>query len=194
MTKQSLKLQYIIKNRWENYVAINWLLTIWDIAMHETKVHLEKMEKINHFNILGQIGKGGMGVVFKCYDTKENHIVALKFMNAAPDPKSHAFQRFIREIKSSINLEHPNIVKVYGTGIYNRRPYIVMEYIEGMNIAEYFQGKDSISKKLKCIVKIAGALEYAHNHNIIHRDIKPDNILIRKMGSQYLWILDWQKQ
>lgn len=137
--------------------------------------------KIAHYVIEKELGRGGMGIVYKAYDTKLERTVALKvLLNKGLTEKQ--IQRFVLEAKATAKLKHPNIVEIYDIG---KTPenYFTMEYIEGKTISSLVsQNKIKITQAAKIIKKVAEALHYAHKNGIIHRDIKPSNIIIDKNG------------
>lgn len=150
-------------------------------------VGAEKIEQIDHYKIIEKLGQGGMGEVYKAYDTKIRRVVAIKRMLTSFAYKKTSVQRFLREIQNVGKLNHPNIVRVFGVGVVEHMPYIVMEYVEGKNISAYFAGKENnFTQKLEVIQKVAYALQHAHDKKIIHRDLKPDNIMIRENGEPVL--------
>lgn len=133
--------------------------------------------------ILGTIGHGGMGSVYKARQPGLDRIVALKIL--APKMKDDPMfsERFNREARALARLSHPNIVSVYDFGQANGRYYLIMEYVEGVNLRETIRnGKLTPEEALAIVPKICDALQYAHDEGIVHRDIKPENILIDKRG------------
>lgn len=143
--------------------------------------------KVGYYEIKEKIGAGGMGVVYKGFDTLNNQIVAIKSIHNRNIRNENALKRFYREMEISASLEHPNLLKIYHFGEVNSAPYLVMEYIEGKPLLQYIEENDiSMKQKLLILAKIADALEYAHGKQILHRDIKPSNILVRKDGSPVL--------
>ena len=129
--------------------------------------------------ILSLLGEGGMGTVYKARQTRLNRIVALKVLSPtlASDPRF--VERFSREAKALGQLSHPNIVDVYDTGVHEKVPYLIMEYVEGTSLRKLLaQGRLSPELSLRIVPQICDALQYAHKHGVIHRDIKPENILV----------------
>ncbi|MDX1585819.1 MAG: protein kinase, partial [Balneolaceae bacterium] len=140
-------------------------------------------QKISHYEITEKLGEGGMGVVYKAFDTNLDRPVALKFFpeSAAPTPKEK--QRFIREAKSAAALNHPNVCTIHNADEFENRQFIVMEYVEGETLREKLK-KESLPPEttLQYAIQIADALAAAHRQHIIHRDIKPENIMIDDEG------------
>lgn len=140
-------------------------------------------ELIGHYRVLSEIGRGGMGVVFKAEDIKLGRRVAVKFLPSelASDPK--AFERFEQEARAASALDHPNICGVYQLGEHEGQPFIVMQLLEGQTVREWIEAakaKPRMTELLDFAIQIAEGLEAAHGNGIIHRDIKPANLFISK--------------
>jgi alpha-glucoside transport system substrate-binding protein len=144
---------------------------------------------IDRYHILQQLGQGGMATVFKAYDTRLERDVAFKVIRTGvigPDMLEQMLKRFEREAKSLAKLEHPNIVSIYDYGKHENAPYLVMQYLPGGTL------KDRVGQVFPCpnaarlLLPIAHALDYAHKRSIIHRDVKPANILITENGETML--------
>ena len=138
-------------------------------------------QTVSHYKIVEKIGEGGMGLVYKAQDKTLDRWVALKFL---PDRLSNSEQdraRFLQEAKAASALNHPNICTIYGIEEHEGQLFIVMELVEGQTLREK---KNSITFKqaLDIGIQLAEGLAIAHEKGIVHRDIKPDNIMIRKDG------------
>lgn len=144
---------------------------------------MEKMDKkiINQrYKIDRKIGTGGMADVFEAYDTSLSRKVAIKMLHPQFAQEKDFIERFKREAQSAANLSHPNIVNVYDWGKENNSYFIVMEFIKGSDLKKIIKDKGPFSsiEAINIISKVCQALQTAHKNNIIHRDIKPHNIIL----------------
>ncbi|BBM86004.1 serine/threonine-protein kinase [Candidatus Uabimicrobium amorphum] len=133
---------------------------------------------LGKYQIIRELGQGGMGKVYLCYDNILNRHVAIKVILS--QYKERAKKRFLIEAQAIANLSHPNIIKIYELGFTSSgNPYMVMEYVAGCSLKEFMaNNKLSVREKVALIMPIADALAHAHRKGIIHRDVKPSNILI----------------
>ena len=146
-------------------------------------------QDIGRYHIEEKLGQGGMATVYKAYDTNLERDVAIKFIRRDAFPKEisdKVLKRFEREAKALARLAHPNIVRIYDYGEFEGSPYLVMEYVEGGTLKAYAGSPMPIGQVVQLLLPVARALEYAHEENLIHRDVKPANILISKKGQPML--------
>jgi len=146
-------------------------------------------QSLGRYHILEQLGEGGMAIVYKAYDTRLERDVAIKIIRTdqfAPAMLERILKRFEREAKSLARLSHPNIVKVLDYGDYESSPYLVLEYLPGGTLKQRLGKPVSYQEATRMLLPIARALAYAHQQGIIHRDVKPSNILITTSGEPML--------
>ena len=136
-------------------------------------------ESIGRYEIIREIARGGMGIVYEARDKELDRIVALKTLISGEMADEQELERFQREAKLTASFDHPNIVPIHEVGIYEKTHYFTMDYIDGISLSEYVRTvRCSLKKIIKMMVQITGAIAYAHGMNVIHRDIKPANILV----------------
>jgi len=136
-----------------------------------------------HLEILDLIGHGGMGAVYKARQRGLDRLVALKILPPEVGKDPSFAERFSREARALAKLNHPNIVGVYDSGNSGGLYYLLMEYVDGVNLREAIQTKElTPAEALAIVPQICEALQYAHDEGIVHRDIKPENILLDKKG------------
>ena len=136
------------------------------------------------YEILGKIGTGGMADVYKAKDHKLNRFVAVKVLKPEFREDTTFIRKFRSEAQAAAGMTHPNIVNVFDVGDDEGVYYIVMELIEGITLKEYIakKGKLSIKEATSIAIQVSMGLEAAHNHGIVHRDVKPQNIIISTDG------------
>ncbi|MEP6923173.1 MAG: serine/threonine-protein kinase, partial [Pyrinomonadaceae bacterium] len=159
------------------------------IIQAETK-NFATGKSFGHYEIIRQIGAGGMGEVYLAQDTRLDRRVAVKILNREFSRHEQNLQRFIQEAKAASALNHPNILVIHEIGETADSNYIVSEFIEGDTLREHFRNRPlKLSEILDISTQIANALSAAHAARIVHRDIKPENIMVRPDG--YVKILDF---
>jgi formylglycine-generating enzyme required for sulfatase activity len=141
-------------------------------------------EKIGKYDVVERIGRGGMGTIFKAHDPVLDRLVALKVISSDVHVTDELRTRFFREAQACARLAHPNIVTVHDMGEHEGQLYIVMELLDGEELrALIAQGRDlTLEDRLGIMVQVCDGLDYAHTKGVIHRDIKPHNIMVLRTG------------
>ena len=158
-------------------------------APHPPEAQGDQARRIAGYEILSKLGQGGMGAVYKAKQLSLDRLVALKVLPRQLTASQDFIQRFSREARVTGQLNHPNIIKVFDVGRSNTGIcYYSMEYVEGENLRSVLDREKRLGPGtvLKVLEEMASALAHAHKHGIIHRDIKPDNILIDREGASKL--------
>ena len=147
-----------------------------------------EITSIGKYKIIGILGRGGMGVVYRAVDSTLARHVAIKTLTEGVAEYPEMLQRFYQEAEKTARLNHPNIVTIYDIGDQNGLPYIVMEYVEGESLDSLIRTHRSVPliTKLKVIEDMCSALGYAHRRNVIHRDVKPANVIVQPNGAPKL--------
>jgi len=142
------------------------------------------VERIGHYRIVAELGRGGMGVVYKAHEESLNRFVAIKVLGEHLTEDPTQIERFIREAQSAASLSHPNIVQIYAVSEEDGRHYFVMEYVSGRSLQQILRTKGPLEPEqvARIALQTASGLEAAHEKGIIHRDIKPANLLIDDRG------------
>ena len=165
--------------------------------------------KIGDYQVLGELGRGGMGIVYKVKDARNGQLCALKIIPPESLARPDSALRFKREFRAMQRVEHPNVIRVFESGTHDSCPYFTMELIEGKDIRRWLdgdelivpQGKDPppagvlspqqrarlndpmrVKKLADAIIQVSFALTAIHSHRIVHRDLKPDNIMVSRAG------------
>ncbi len=148
---------------------------------------LSKPNTIGDYQIIREIGRGGMGVVYLAHQASLDRKVALKLVRQSARTRDADIQRFHAEAKAAARLDHANIIPVFDSGYHEDQPFFVMAYIDGQPLSQ------SLSERVlnefdmvTLLVKVTNAIEYAHNRGVIHRDLKPANIIIDKNGEPHV--------
>ncbi|MEM9314277.1 MAG: protein kinase [Pseudomonadota bacterium] len=138
--------------------------------------------KLGRFDIVELIGEGGMAQVYRAFDREINRSVALKILKEEHCQHEEYTKRFIREGRAAGALTHPNIVTIYDVGTIDDAPYIMMEMLTGETLGDMLVSgeRPSMEEILECVIQLADALDYAHEQSVVHRDMKPDNIIFNQ--------------
>lgn len=139
---------------------------------------------VDRYEIISAVGSGGMSDVYKAKDHKLNRYVAIKVMKQELSKEQNFISKFRVEAQSAAGLAHPNIVSVYDVGEENGLYFIVMELVEGITLKKYIEkkGRLPVKEAISIAIQVSMGIEAAHRNHIIHRDIKPQNIIISKEG------------
>ena len=142
------------------------------------------IKRIGKYDVIDLLGRGGMGLVYRAFDRQLNREVAIKTVTEGFTGDQEMLQRFYREAAKTGALKHPNIVIVYDLGEQDGFPYIVMEYLSGDPLDKIIQSgqPQPLAYKLKIIEQVCYALGYAHRNDVIHRDVKPANVIVQSDG------------
>ncbi|MEO8612787.1 MAG: protein kinase [Chloroflexota bacterium] len=144
-------------------------------------------QMLGPYQIIGQLGQGGMATVYKAYHAKLDRYVAIKVMHPAFKDDGNFLARFEREAQIVAKLEHPHIVQVYDYAEHDGQPYLVMKFIEGRTLKRILSAAPpTLDDILNILTPIAAALTYAHKQGVLHRDIKPSNIVLDNNNVPYL--------
>ena len=143
-----------------------------------------ELTQVGKYQIVGQVGEGAMGVVYRATDPVLNRPVAIKVMSDSVARDDDLRGRFLREAQAAGSLQHPNVITIYDFGEVNGHLYIAMEFVEGEDLEDLLAKHVSLSlvDKLDIIIDVLGGLAYAHKRGIVHRDVKPANIRIDEEG------------
>jgi serine/threonine-protein kinase len=146
------------------------------------------IKRIGKYEVIDLLGRGGMGLVYRAFDRQLNREVAIKTVTEGFTGDQDMLQRFYREAAKTAALRHSNIVIVHDLGEQDGFPYIVMEYLSGEPLDRLIQSRKNVplAFKLRIVEQVCYALGYAHRNDVIHRDVKPANIIVQPDGSAKL--------
>jgi len=145
---------------------------------------MSEKQLIGRYEIVSELGRGGMGVVFKAWEESLQRFVAIKMLGDQLTDDQSLVARFLREARAVADLNHPNVVQVFTVDTHDGRPYFAMEYVEGESLTELIRTARRIDPKraVRLLKEVATGLGAAHDKGVVHRDIKPDNIMLTKHG------------
>jgi serine/threonine protein kinase len=143
------------------------------------------LRKLGKYELVGELGRGGMGIVYLARDPILGRLVALKSMSGSKTGNPNLLQAFYHEARLAGSLQHPNIVKIWDVGEQDGIPFIVMEFMDGQNLDRLIASRVALPLLLKLIygLQACRAIDYAHKRGVIHRDIKPSNVMVNKAGT-----------
>jgi eukaryotic-like serine/threonine-protein kinase len=143
------------------------------------------LKNLGKYELLGELGRGAMGIVYRARDPMINRLVALKTITTGVADDPALLERFYREAQSAGGLQHPNIVTIYDMGQAGAHPYIAMELVEGENLEQLIARRAElpVTLKLDYALQACRAFDFAHKRGIVHRDIKPGNVMVSKEGT-----------
>ncbi|HZY90902.1 MAG TPA: serine/threonine-protein kinase, partial [Gemmataceae bacterium] len=148
----------------------------------------EPVPSVPGYEVLGELGRGGMGIVYRARHARLNRVVALKMIRAGAMAKADDLARFRAEAEAVARFQHPNIVQIFEVGECEGRPFCALEYVAGGSLARQLGGQPRPPGEAAGLVEVlARAMHYAHERDIVHRDLKPDNILLVDGGR---WTVD----
>jgi serine/threonine protein kinase len=154
---------------------------------HSARLAPGPMPDIEGYELLREIGRGGMGLVYKARHKSTQRVVAVKVLLDGPLASEQNRKRFEREVALAAQLRHPNIIPIHDSGVADGRMYFAMEYIHGMPLAKWVKERaPSLAERLTLFTRIGRALAHAHQRGVIHRDIKPSNVLVDADGAPHV--------
>ena len=145
---------------------------------------MAQRSKVGHYDIVAELGRGGMGVVFKGYEASLHRHVAIKMLSESLADDAMVVERFYREARSMAQLNDPHIVQIYLVGEDAGQPYFAMEFVEGESLSQRLKRERRLEpfEAARILLQVAQGLATAHDRGVIHRDIKPANLLITQRG------------
>jgi WD40 repeat protein len=156
------------------------------LGVEGTQTEATALAKIGHFDLIERLGMGGFGAVWRAHDTKLDRVVAIKIPRRG-QLNAKETEMFLREARAAAQLRHPNIVSVHEVGRDQDCVYLVSDLVAGMSLDKWLEGQRLTAREAaRLCAKIADALQHAHDHGVIHRDLKPQNILMDGAGEPHL--------
>jgi WD40 repeat protein len=182
-----LAAEYVLRRRQEPDLSAEDYLHRFPQYRDALRARLEQAAgppgRLPGYDLLGELGRGGMGIIYKARQTGLNRDVALKMILAPALAGPAGLARFRREAEAAARLHHPNIVQIYEVGAHAGRPYLALEYVGGQTLARRLAGAPAPARQAAELVEVlARAMHYAHQRGVIHRDLKPANVLLTESG------------
>jgi outer membrane protein assembly factor BamB/predicted Ser/Thr protein kinase len=148
------------------------------------------LTEFGNYEVISEIARGGVGIIYKARQRGLGRIVALKVLQGGSTVGAEDVQRFLHEARAASKLQHPNIVPIHDFGTQDGMYYFTMDFVEGESLADRMErGPVPVREALEIVKQVADALHYAHEHGVVHRDVKPGNILLDKSG--HVWVTDF---
>ncbi len=143
----------------------------------------DSFPEVPGFEFVEILGEGGMGIVYKCEETELGRPVALKMLATNRLASAETLRRFHKEAESVAKLQHPNVAQLYRYGEANQRPYLALEFVDGGTLSSLINGQPQApNEAVKIVETLASAVQHCHQHGVLHRDLKPDNVLLSESG------------
>src|SRR3954469_17950439 len=131
------------------------------------------------YEVLGELGRGGVGVVYKARQTSLGRLVALKLLKVGAPARPEEVARFFQEAEAVARLQHPHLVQIYEVGRHGELPFLALEYVDGGSLAQRLAGTPQPPRQAaELVAALAGAVQHAHERGVVHRDLKPANVLL----------------
>jgi serine/threonine-protein kinase len=174
-----------VRERWQQMCRVQAELdAVFPPAERSEAPENAPLPVIPGYEVEAILGRGGMGVVFRARHLRLNRVVALKMTLAGSYAGAHERNRFQREAEAVARLQHPNVVQVYDVGDSDGRPYFTMEYVDGGSLSEKLSGAPQPAREAAALIMtLAGAVQIAHRSEVVHRDLKPGNVLLTADGT-----------
>jgi len=154
------------------------------VAGGSGEISKRPLGRFGNYELLDEVGHGGMGVIYRARDLPLNRVVALKLMLAGQFAGEREVKRFRSEAQAAARLDHPNIVPIYEFGELEGRPFLSMRFVDGTNLADQLDGEPMEAHRLAQLMSpLARAIHYAHKRGVLHRDLKPANVLLDDGGA-----------
>ena len=154
----------------------------------DLRVAIQLFPQVAGYEILEELGRGGVGVVYRAHDRRLNRTVALKLLLSGGHASAVQLRRFQVEAEAAARLQHRNIVQIHEIGEHEGRPYLVLQFVSGGNLADRYRGQPQPPRSSSALVEqLARTIDFAHQHGIVHRDLKPANVLLQGAQASGQW-------